>query len=135
MLRIIQSTSIAGAKNYYSSADYYSQGQELEGVWQGKAAARLGLSGVVRKEDWDALGDNRKPATGKVLTPRQKTNRRVGYDLNFHVPKSISILYGLTKDDRILDAFRDSVRETMQDMESEMKTRVRKDGCNADRTT
>ncbi len=63
-----------------------------------------------------------------MLTLRQKTNRRVGYDFNFHVPKSVSILYGLTNDDRILDAFRESVDATMRDMETEMKTRVRSDG-------
>jgi hypothetical protein len=29
---IIQNTSAAGAKRYYSTADYYSKGQELEGI-------------------------------------------------------------------------------------------------------
>ena len=50
-------------------------------------------------------------------------------------PKSVSVLYSLTKDERILDAFRESVNETMRDMESEMQTRVRKDGKNGKRTT
>jgi len=54
-------------------------------------------------------------------------------NFNFHVPKSVSLLYGLTQDERILDAFRASVDETMQDMESEVKTRVRKGGKNEDR--
>src|SRR5437870_2571992 len=135
MLRITQSNSAAGAKGYYSTADYYTQGQELVGRWQGKAAARLGLSGVVGKKDWDALCDNRNPATGKVLTQRQKQNRRVGYDFTFNVPKSISLLYGITRDERILEAFRESVNVTMQDMEAEMKTRVRSEGRNEDRTT
>ena len=118
MLRITQSTSAAGARSYYSTADYYSEGQELTGLWRGEGAKRLGLSGVVQQKDWDALCDNHNPATGGVLTPRQKQNRRVGYDFNFHVPKSISIVYGLTKDERIVDAFRASVHETMQDMEA-----------------
>lgn len=135
MLRIIQNTSAAGAKSYYSTADYYTEGQELVGHWRGEAAARLGLQGEVRREDWDALCDNRNPATGTVLTQRQKQHRRVGYDFNFHVPKSISILYGVTKDERILDAFRKSVDATMQDMEVEMKTRVRVQGSKTDRTT
>jgi hypothetical protein len=38
-------------------------------------------------------------------------------------------------DERILDAFRDSVRETMADMEPAMKTRVRSDGADNDRST
>jgi conjugative relaxase-like TrwC/TraI family protein len=135
MLRIIQNTSAGRAKSYYSTSDYYTQGQELDGVWRGAAANRLGLSGIIKKEDWDALCDNRNSATGQVLTQRQKGNRRVGYDFNFHVPKSISILYGLTKDERILQAFRESVSETMRDIESEVKTRVRVGGKNEERTT
>ncbi|MGA2258011.1 MAG: MobF family relaxase [Thermoguttaceae bacterium] len=135
MLRIIENRSAAGAMSYYSTADYYSQGQELEGRWRGEGAERLGLNGVIAKEDWDALCDNRNPATGEKLTLRQKKNRRVGYDFNFHVPKSVSLLYSLTKDERILDAFRDSVHDTMQDMEAEMKARVRKGGKDEDRIT
>ncbi|MFI4870326.1 MAG: MobF family relaxase, partial [Phycisphaerales bacterium JB061] len=135
MLRIIQNNTPAGAKSYYSTADYYAEGQELVGLWRGDAAARLGLSGKVRQADWDALCDNLNPATGAALTPRRRADRRVGYDFNFHVPKSVSTLYGLTRDERILDAFRESVSETMHDMESEMQARVRSDGRNEDRTT
>jgi conjugative relaxase-like TrwC/TraI family protein len=135
MLRITQNSAPQGAKSYYSTSDYYSEGQELTGRWRGDGAARLGLSGAVQQKDWDALCDNLNPETGKVVTPRQKQHRRVGYDFNFHVPKSLSVLYGLTKDERILDAFRDSVDATMQDMEAEMKTRVRMAGNNEDRTT
>lgn len=135
MLRINQSTSAAGAKSYYSTADYYSEGQELTGHWRGEGAKRLGLTGVVNRKGWDALCDNRDPSTGKVLTARQKENRRIGYDFNFHVPKSISIVYGLSKDERILYAFRESVNDTMRDMEAEMKTRVRAAEKNEDRTT
>ena len=56
----------------------------------------------------------------------------MGYDFNFHPPKSLSVLYSLTKDERILDAFRESVNETMLlDMEPEMQTRVRKEARTA----
>ncbi|HVS70809.1 MAG TPA: MobF family relaxase [Phycisphaerae bacterium] len=135
MLRIIQNSSAGGAKSYYTTADYYSQGQEIAGAWRGEGAARLGLTGEVRKRDWDALCDNRHPATGYTLTSRQREPRRIGYDFNFHVPKSVSLLYGLTGDSRILDVFRASVDDTMRDMEAEMKTRVRRGGRNEDRTT
>jgi conjugative relaxase-like TrwC/TraI family protein len=137
MLRIIQNSTAEGAKSYYSTSDYYIEGQEQElaGEWRGKGAARLGLAGTIERKEWDALCDNRDPNTGKTLTARQKSNRRIGYDINFHVPKSASLLYGLTRDERILNAFRESVDATMQDMESEMQTRVRKDGRDEDRTT
>ncbi|MGD0462098.1 MAG: MobF family relaxase [Tepidisphaeraceae bacterium] len=138
MLRIIQNSSPQRAKSYYTSAslaDYYTESQELAGVWGGEGAKRLGLSGIVDKKAWNALCDNRHPATGEQLTPRRKQERRVGYDLNWHVPKSVSLLYGLTNDQRILDAFQKSVDETMQEMEAELKTRVRQGGRNEDRVT
>lgn len=135
MLRIIQNSSPAGAKSYYSTSDYYTEGQELVGHWRGEAAKRLSLDGTVAKGDWDALCDNQNPVDGTTLTPRQKQNRRVGYDFNFHVPKSVSLLYALTENERILEAFRDSVDSTMREMEAEAKARVRKDGQNEDRTT
>jgi conjugative relaxase-like TrwC/TraI family protein len=135
MLRIIQNSAPAGAKSYYSTADYYSEGQELTGQWKGRAARLLGLSGKVGKDDWEALCDNNDPRTGMTLTMRQKENRRVGYDFNFHVPKGVSVLYGLTQDERILEAFREAVDATMRDMEEEMQARVRKGGGDKDRTT
>jgi len=135
MLRINQNSSSAGAKSYYTQADYYTEGQELVGVWRGQGAERLGLRGNVDKADWDALCDNRHPRSGEPLTLRRKSERRIGYDFNFHVPKSVSLLYSLTRDEQLLDAFRESVRDTMTEMEAEMQTRVRKSGKNEDRTT
>jgi conjugative relaxase-like TrwC/TraI family protein len=135
MLRIVQSSGSSRAKSYYSTADYYAQGQELAGVWQGKGSAMLGLSGKVDRADWDRLCDNLHPASGEPLTPRHKDERRVGYDFNFHVPKSVSLLYGATHDERVLQAFRASVRDTMLEIEAEAKARVRTQGRNEDRTT
>lgn len=135
MLRIIQQSSAEGAKSYYSKADYYTEGQELVGNWRGLGADRLGLDGEIDKADWDRLVENRDPSTGKVLTPRQRENRRIGYDFNFHVPKSVSVLYAITEDPRLLAAFQTAVGETMQDIEREMQTRVRTRGRDENRTT
>ena len=115
--------------------DYYSEGQELVGLWRGEGATRLGLSGTIDSKEWEALCSNQDPHTGAPLTLRQKDNRTVGYDFNFHVPKSVSVLYSLTRDERILDEFRDAVNQTMSDIEAEMQTRVRKGNRNEDRTT
>lgn len=135
MLRIHQNSHADGARNYFSTADYYSEGQELIGQWRGEGARLLGLTGNVKQADWEALCDNRNPATDDKLTARQRSDRTVGYDFNFHVPKSVSLLYATTRDKRILDAFREAVDGTMRDMESEMATRVRKGGKNEDRRT
>ncbi|QDT53877.1 Multifunctional conjugation protein TraI [Caulifigura coniformis] len=139
MLRITEASHSSQAKSYFTakSADYYIDGQEQElaGKWRGKGAQLLGLSGTVDEKDWHALCDNINPETGKTLTARQKKERRVGYDFTFSVPKSVSLVYGLTGDERLLDAFRDSVRETMDEIESEVAARVRKGGRDEDRTT
>jgi len=139
MLRITPSTSAQGAKEYFTQSltrsDYYIDGQEVAGVWGGKGATVLGLSGQVDAAGYFALCDNRDPNTGEQLTPRNKKNRRVGFDFTFSAPKSVSVLYELTGDGRIFDAFRQSTKETMEEVEREMKTRVRVNGSDHDRVT
>jgi conjugative relaxase-like TrwC/TraI family protein len=135
MIRITQQDCASGAKRYYAGADYYTQGQELIGLWGGKGAALLGIQGKVDKLSFDRLCDNLHPATGQQLTARTRSERTVGYDFTFSVPKSVSLLYGLTDDGEILAAFRAAVDETMQEIEAEMKTRVRRKGQDKDRTT
>ncbi|WP_375447215.1 MobF family relaxase [uncultured Fibrella sp.] len=139
MIRMIQSQSASGAKTYFSQAlakaDYYLNDQELQGMMQGKLAERLGLTGPVDKKTFFALCDNVNPVTGEALTPRTNEQRTVGYDLNFHCPKSVSILHSLSNDSHILDAFQDSVRRTMADIERDAKTRVRKNKETSERDT
>lgn len=135
MLRVIQNRSAASAKSYYSHSDYLSEGQELTGFWGGRAAKLLGLSGEVDKTSFDRLCDNLHPINGQKLTLRTRSDRTVGYDFNFHCPKGVSLAYAIGQDDRILDAFRESVDETMQELEPEAKTRVRKHGVDTDRVT
>ncbi len=133
MLRIIQNRSAGSAKSYYSRADYLSEAQEQAGLWRGNGAVLLGLRGLVHKKDFDALCDNLNPVTGEQLTARQRADRTVGYDFNFNLPKGISIAYALNQDERILEAFRTSVHETMQDVEKDALTRVRKNGAELNR--
>src|SRR5271155_1508071 len=103
MIRISQQDSASGAKRYYATADYYSEGQELVGCWGGKGAARLGLSGTGDKVSFERLCDNLDPRPGQPLTVRTRTERTVGYDFTFSVPKSVSLLYAMSADEGILD--------------------------------
>src|SRR5271157_3788185 len=135
MIRVTQQNSASGAKRYYTKADYYSEGQEIVGSWGGKGASRLGLEGTVDKFSFERLCDNLDPRTGTPLTVRTRSERRVGYDFTFSVPKSVSLLYAMSGDQGIMDAFRGAVDETMRDMEAEMKTRVRKKRQDIDRST
>jgi conjugative relaxase-like TrwC/TraI family protein len=104
-------------------------------LWGGRGAERLGLEGTVDQEAFDLLCDNVSPKDGRQLTVRTRTDRTVGYDFTFSVPKSVSLLYAMSGDQQIMEAFRTSVDETMRDIESEMKTRVRKGGRDVDRAT
>ena len=93
------------------------------------------LSGAATREQFASLCDNRHPVTGEQLTPRTKSNRRVGYDFTFNAPKSVSVLYALSGDERIAEAVRDAANATMREIEQEIGTRVRAGGENGERKT
>src|SRR5579863_6182253 len=140
MLFINHATDTKAAKDYFtehlSKSDYYMRdSQEIAGEWHGRGAELLGLSGPVDKESYFRLCENVNPKTGEQLTPRTKAERRVLYDFTFDAPKSVTLAYELGGDDRVLDAFRQSVAETMDEMEDAMRVRVRKNGAREDRQT
>ncbi|KAA2241532.1 relaxase domain-containing protein [Chitinophaga agrisoli] len=139
MIRMIPSSSESQAKAYFSDvlskSDYYINDQELQGQFRGLLAERLGIDKPATKGIFYLLCENKNPVTGGSLTPRTKEARIVGYDINFHCPKSLSILHMLAKDNHIMDAFQQSVYETMREIEAESRTRVRKKGAYDDRVT
>ncbi len=139
MLRMMQQYSAASVRRYFSEAlnhdDYYRHGTETKGLWRGVGAELLGLTGRVERDEFSHLSENRHPFAETSLTPRTKVGRRVGYDFNFNAPKSVSVVYAVTRDEDILWAFRKSVWDTMREIETEMMTRVRRDGANHDRVT
>lgn len=140
MLTIQQSSSASSAQAYFAQhlqpGDYYGQEGARPGLWFGRGAERLGLSGRVGAADFAALADNRHPDTGQRLTVRDTANRRAGYDFTFSPPKSVSALWARTGDDRIAQAVFQSALDTLtQDIEPEMKTRLRRNGAQADVVT
>ncbi|WP_406684318.1 relaxase domain-containing protein [Seonamhaeicola sp. MEBiC1930] len=140
MIRMFQSSTSAQAKDYFkdalAKADYYLEDQEVNGQFNGRIAKRLGLEGqTVDRAAFEKLCDNINPKDGGSLTPRTVANRRVGYDISFHCPKSVSILHALGEDKQVLSAFEQSVHETMLEMQEDMQTRVRSQGQNEDRDT
>lgn len=141
MIRMTASTSAKDAKRYFSDglskSDYYHADidQELGGAYGGRLAERLGLFGKITKDDFFALCDNRNPMSGKRLSPRTSSIRTVAYDMTFSVPKSCSIIHSLSGDNHILDIFQKCVSETMDIIEQDARTRVRKKGKDFDRVT
>ncbi len=139
MLRMVQLRSADEAKRYYQGAaksrgDYYAE-QELTGRWGGVGATMLGLKGQVEREQFELLCDNLHPVTGEQLTARTRDDRTVGYDLSFHCPKSVSSVLAVTGDQELIAAFRESVDETMREIERQGETRVRLDRLDDNRET
>ena len=143
MIFINHQKSSKAAKDYYTQhiapgdGRYYSQenAAQMKGVWHGRGAEMVQLSGEVRQEDFFALCDNINPQTGERLTARTDADRRVMTDFTFDVPKSVTLAYELGGDNRILDETRKSIRETMAEIERKVQTRVRKNGADTDRPT
>jgi conjugative relaxase-like TrwC/TraI family protein len=139
MLRITPQMNADAAKRYQaqhlSKGDYYLSETENYGRWQGQGAEMLGLKegSVIAKKDYDRLCENKRPDDDSRLTMRNKGNRRVAYDFTFSVPKDVSVLAYTTKDQRIIDAFHDSCRYTMREVERDACVRNRKHGADDDR--
>jgi len=121
--------NLKNAREYFEEhlcvGDYYNEEQRVAGEWVGLGAARLGLSGKVRADDFLRLCENQNPSTGETLTQRLNTtrtesgenaaNRRIFYDFTFSPPKSVSLAGFLGKDERILEAHARAVRSALRE--------------------
>lgn len=140
MFKVVPSQSADAAIKYFREGlirdDYYFKEKEVESEWLGKGAERLGLEGKVEEKDFAALVRNRDPETGKKLTPRDKKDRRPGYDGTLTAWKSVSVMDALYGCSDMREAFHDAGDEMITGKaEPEMYTRVRKGGKDHDRVT
>ena len=113
MLRV-RTIYVSGAS---AAAEYYTRyltdaPGEVPGVWTGQQASRLGLAGTVHGDDLLALLEGRDPVLGtplgRMLKDRQLASGNVekavgGFDATFSAPKSLSVLWALTQDPRLLE--------------------------------
>lgn len=93
----------------------------------------LGLKAAtkVTKEGFGNLLRGLHPITGKKLVQRLRKDRRPGVDFTFSVKKSVSIVWAINQDERILEALQAAVHETItKDIEPLVCRRVR-DGKHA----
>lgn len=154
MLTFTPQSNLRNAREYFENhlvvGDYYSQGQVVPGEWMGVGAERLGLAGIVGKDEFVALCENLHPVTGEQLTPLHKTtrkeldadgkvketaNRRLFYDVTISPPKSVSVAALVKGDERIIESHDRAVRVAMRELECFAATRVRRGGRNEDRDT
>lgn len=87
----------AGQGAYYtglSREDYYVAGGEPPGLWYGKGAADLGLTGHVKAESLNRLFEGYHPHEDRTLIQNAGAkNHQPGWDLTFSAPKSVSVLW------------------------------------------
>ncbi len=141
---MITASSITGGDNYLSkhlrANDYYEEGKEVSGEWIGNGAQKLGLEGAVESEHFEMLRNNQHPFTGERLTERKNTvakvtNPKTGrvenrkpitlHDINISAPKAASIVAIVGGDDRVVEAWKDSVRLAVKEMEHFAAVRLR----------
>jgi conjugative relaxase-like TrwC/TraI family protein len=113
--------------------DYYSKPGEAPGVWQGRLAGDLGLSGEVDHDDYMAIFAGRHPRTGASLVDRSPPRRWIdaagrnrkadpvlGYDLRFAAPKSVSLVWAIGDEEAratMLAAHEKGVEEALRYLE------------------
>lgn len=122
---------IRSGKTYLShhlrKNDYWSEGErEVPGEWIGEGAHVLGLQGKITEAPFEALRVNRHPGTGKRLTPRKDANRVAFFDIQFSAPKDVSVLAMVGQDERIREAFIESVKVALGEMERYAAVRERR---------
>lgn len=88
--------------------------QQSQGEWYGKGAELLGLEGSIDPATFKRLLDGELPNGVMLGTMKDgKLNHRPGWDLTFSAPKTVSIVAEIGGDERVVDAFNESVKEAL----------------------
>jgi len=107
--------------------DYWSEGEKVvQGEWIGEGAKALGISGAVTDAPFEALRENRHPRTGEPLTARDQANRVAFFDVQLSAPKDVSVLAIVGGDERVREAFHESVKTALAEMERFAAVRERR---------
>lgn len=78
--------------------DYYVDPHEPPGQWWGDGCEGVGLVGEVQPEQLAALLEARHPGSGRKLGKAFGDTSTRAFDATFSVPKSVSVLWALSKD-------------------------------------
>ncbi len=114
------------AQYYLDGLDDYHAKDGLANQWQGAGAERLGLTGAVDAEVYKGLLKGRLPSGEELrLSRRNDMNSRVGIDLTFAPPKSVSMQALVGLDERVVAAHDAAVAEVLDHIE-QVATQARK---------
>jgi len=137
MLTISKPLSAGQAQTYHQKEftakeqSYWSQGNAVQGEWQGRLAAQYGLVAAVNAEQFAKLSQGKHPQTSEQLVQHRMAHEykdengkaiktmehRAGWDATFSAPKSVSLTALVGGDQRIREAHRESVRVALDELE------------------
>jgi conjugative relaxase-like TrwC/TraI family protein len=144
MLTVSKALSSGQAQKYHKleftskSQNYYGQGDEVKGEWQGKLAASLDLKGQVAPLEFSRLTEGVHPQTEEPMvrhrvaqeyknadgTTTKAVEHRAGWDATFSAPKSVSLTALVGGDDRVREAHRAAVTTALDELERYTQARI-----------
>ena len=144
MMTMSKPLSAGQAKRYHHEQfrdvgeNYYSEGQEIHGQWDGQLAAAWGLAGAVDEAQFARLADGQHPLTGEPLVRVQTAHQqasarghavhtmahRAAWDLTISAPKSVSLTALVGGDERVRDANRQAVDVALRATEPYVQARI-----------
>ena len=144
MLKISKALSAGKLENYhkqeFTSPDqsYWSQGQTVQGEWQGQLAEKYGLAGAVSADEFHRLSEGEHPQTGEQLVQHRQSfeyqdangktiksvEHRAGWDATFSAPKSVSLTALVGGDNRVREAHRMAVTTALGELERYTQARL-----------
>lgn len=144
MLTISKPLSAGQAQTYHAKEftaaeqNYWKQGNEVAGEWQGRMAGVIGLTGAVAAEDFALLSNGQHPRTRAQLVQHRQAQEyknaqgetvkpvehRAGWDATFSAPKSVSLTALVGGDDRVRAAHREAVTVALSELERYTQARI-----------
>jgi conjugative relaxase-like TrwC/TraI family protein len=144
MLKISKALSAGKLENYhkqeFTSPDqsYWSQGQTVQGEWQGQLAEKYGLAGAVNADEFHRLSEGEHPQTGEQLVQHRQSfeyqdangktiksvEHRAGWDATFSAPKSVSLTALVGGDSRVREAHSMAVTTALGELERYTQARI-----------
>ncbi len=129
--KVLTRQDVNRAASYYEDGadDYYAKEGEAS-EWQGKGAAALGLTGAVDSERFRELlaGHIAKDGRTSRTSTRQDSNNRIGIDLTFSAPKSVSLQALIGGDPAIIRAHDVAVERAIATAEERAQARKKVKG-------
>ena len=106
--------------SHLTANDYYCENEHVTGVWIGKGAEQLSLSGnSIGKEDraFEAFRQNLLPDGSGRLTPRRAENGVRFFDFQCSAQKSVSIMAATLEDQRLYAAHDNAAAKAFAELE------------------